>query len=193
MPCRQRATVSKRCESQVLIHQTPASTNIVVLIAWHGACSLVLVLFRDYGEYLLVSLEQFCSFVCNYDNTRICITFKSFQEHRAHMVGPCTLRLSWFGSGSHMHIAQFVIAMLATFLELKIQLSHARDWAPLLSTRPQHTYSWVNNAETQIGGFSSHFCTSVSALPFLYFGFRTSVSALQRFAFAKIYTVEMEN
>ena len=50
----------------------------------------------------------------------------------------------------------------------------ARDWAPLLSTRPQHTYSWVNNAETQIGGFSSHFCTSVSALPFLYFGFRTS-------------------
>ena len=30
VPCRQRVTVSKRCESQVLIHRTPASTNTVV-------------------------------------------------------------------------------------------------------------------------------------------------------------------
>ena len=28
--CRQRVTVSKRCESQVLIHRTSASTNTVV-------------------------------------------------------------------------------------------------------------------------------------------------------------------
>ena len=30
VPCRQGVTVSKRCESQVLIHQTPASTNTVI-------------------------------------------------------------------------------------------------------------------------------------------------------------------
>ena len=30
VPCRQRVTVSKRCESQVLIHWTPVSTNSVV-------------------------------------------------------------------------------------------------------------------------------------------------------------------
>ena len=30
VPCRQTVTVSKRCESQVLIHRTPASTNTVV-------------------------------------------------------------------------------------------------------------------------------------------------------------------
>ena len=30
VPCRQRATVSKRCESQVLIHWIPVSTNSVV-------------------------------------------------------------------------------------------------------------------------------------------------------------------
>ena len=30
VPCRQRVSVSKRCESQVLIHWTPVSTNTVV-------------------------------------------------------------------------------------------------------------------------------------------------------------------
>ena len=30
VPCRQRVTVSKQCESQVLIHRTPASNNTVV-------------------------------------------------------------------------------------------------------------------------------------------------------------------
>jgi len=30
VPCRQRVTVSKRCESQVLIYRTPVSTNTVV-------------------------------------------------------------------------------------------------------------------------------------------------------------------
>jgi len=30
VPCRQRVTVTKRCENQVLIHRTPASTNTVV-------------------------------------------------------------------------------------------------------------------------------------------------------------------
>ena len=30
VPCRQRVTVSKQCENQVVIHRTPASTNIVV-------------------------------------------------------------------------------------------------------------------------------------------------------------------
>ena len=37
VPCRQRVTVSKRCESQVLIHRTPASR-----LAWHSVCSLLL-------------------------------------------------------------------------------------------------------------------------------------------------------
>ena len=30
VPCRQRVTVSKQCENQVVIHRTPASTNTVV-------------------------------------------------------------------------------------------------------------------------------------------------------------------
>jgi len=49
------------------------------------------------------------------------------KERRAHMVGSCTHHLSWFGSGCHRHIAQFVIAMLAAVLEPKIRLSHRRD------------------------------------------------------------------
>ena len=61
------------------------------------------------------------------------------------MVGPCTHCLSWFGSGCHVHIAQFVIATLAAVLQPKIRLSHHRDWAPL-STRPQHTHSWLKKA-----------------------------------------------
>ena len=35
------------------------------------------------------------------------------------MVGSCTHRLCWFGSGCHMHIARFVIATLAAVLEPK--------------------------------------------------------------------------
>ena len=35
--------------------------------------------------------------------------------------------LAWFGSGCHMHIAQFVIATFAAVVEPKIRLSHRRD------------------------------------------------------------------
>jgi len=31
----------------------------------------------------------------NYENTHICITVKTFQEHRAHMVGPLTVCLGF--------------------------------------------------------------------------------------------------
>ena len=120
-----------------------------------------------------------------YDNTRTCITVKTFQQHRARMVGsyvlyylsvvgPCTHHFSWFGSGSHMHIAQFVIAMLAAVLELKIRLSHRWEKATFCLQGLNIHIRESKRHLTLVSCFTSHFRTSVSVLLFLYFGFHTS-------------------
>ena len=93
---------------------------------------LVLVSFRDYGDYLLVSLEYSSELVeplvRSYDNTIIYITVKRIQEHRAHTVGPLSVCL---GLGLAVTC---MIAMLTAALESKIRLSHCRDgvtfWLP---------------------------------------------------------------
>ena len=54
VPRSQRMTVSKRYESWAITHRTHVSTT--THLAWHGECSLVVVLFPD---YLLVSLSSF--------------------------------------------------------------------------------------------------------------------------------------
>ena len=107
----------------------------------------------------------------NYDNARICVTVKTFQERRAHVVGSCTQRLSWFGSGCHMHIAQFVIATLATVLDPKIRLSHRRDRVTFclqsLNTHIRESLNTDRRLFFSLPYFG--FCTSISVLRFLHF------------------------
>ena len=94
---------------------------------------LVLVSFRDYGDYLLVSLEYSSELVeplvRTYDNTIIYITVKRIQEHRARTVGPLSVCL---GLGLAV---TFMIVMLTAVLESKIRLSHCRDGVTFWLTR----------------------------------------------------------
>ena len=81
-------------------------------------------------------------------------------------------RLSWFGYSCHMHI----ICDSDTRRSLRAEDPGftSQRLNPLLSTRPQHTHSVLNDIRESIlliGSFSSHF--------------RTSVSALQRFPLAQ--------
>ena len=95
------------------------------------------------------------------DSTRICITVKRTQEHRAHMVGPLTISLGL--------AITCMIATLAAVLEPKIRLSHCRNrvtfWLQGLNT---HIREYVRHSKP-ICGYSSHFRTLASILRFQHF------------------------
>ena len=73
-------------------------------------------------ECLWSSLLLVERLVKNYDNTRISTTVMTFQEHRAHMVGPLTVCLGLGLAG-----LVWLIVTLAAVLKPKIRLSHRRD------------------------------------------------------------------
>jgi len=59
----QRVTVSKWCENRAPTHTSDSNEYQHSRLAWNRECSLVMVSFRDYGNYFLVSLEDYCSWL----------------------------------------------------------------------------------------------------------------------------------
>ena len=133
--CRQRVTVSKRCESQALTHQTPASTNSC--LAWHGEYSLVVVSFWDYSDNLWVSLEYFCCWLSHEQRTiwqhshlHHC---QDIQEHRACMIDPLTVCLG-------LGLAVTCIGFNSDAHRSPKPKIHRRDWVTFCYKASTHTF-----------------------------------------------------
>ena len=114
VPYSQRETISRRCESQVLTHRTPASTNTGIL--HECECSLVLVSFRDYGYYMLVSWS---SFITGWTIGK--------DSQRGTIATLASTSLSWEHQENRVCIVDLTTVSLGiAVLEPKIRLLHHR-------------------------------------------------------------------
>ena len=100
-------------------------------LGWHGARSLVLVSFRDYGEYFLVSR----SWLSHWRRTTTTLASASLSRHSrsidptwlAHALTVCL----WLGLAVTCTVIICTICNSDTRRSpTKIRLSHRRDWAP---------------------------------------------------------------
>ena len=87
--------ISQGCESWVLAHWTPGSTNKSFSMT---QCSHVLVSFRDYSDYFGSSFVTACE-NCRWEIMTLLTSASLPREHHEHWPTHC---YSWFGSG-HIH------------------------------------------------------------------------------------------